>query len=106
MAQLFSLGVMQQSDPIEKAIQWLGFRRTFLHGERKILVGCLVRTPDWRPLRADWWRGKEVCIIGADLDGNFFLRHCDGTVHLWEHQLQRDTVLAPSVRDFVERIVE
>lgn len=95
---------MQQPDPIETAIKHLGFRRTLMHGDRKILVACLVRMSDWRPLRAEWWRGKEVCIIGADLDGNFFLRHCDGTIRLWEHQLQQDTVLAPSVRDFVRKI--
>jgi len=36
---------------------------------------------------AHWWRGKEVCIIGADLEGNFLLRHCDGTVRYWDHGL-------------------
>ena len=104
VAELGSLGVMEQPDSIEKAIRQLGFRRTIVHGDRRILVACLVRMSDWIPLRADWWRGKEVCVIGADLDGNFFLRHCDGTVRLWEQQLQRDSVLAPSVRDFVRMI--
>lgn len=93
-------------DPIDRAIARLWQRRTFLHGERNIVIACLVRTADWRPLRADWWRGKEACIIGADLDGNFLLRHCDGTVRYWSHQLQADEVLAPSVRDFVSGIVE
>ena len=97
---------MQQPDPIETAIRRLWLRRTFWHGERKIVVAFLIRTPDWRPLTADWWQGKEVSIIGADLDGNFFLRHCDGTVRHWDHRLQTDTVIAPSVRDFVQRIVD
>jgi hypothetical protein len=47
-----------------------------------------------------------VCVIGADLEGNFFLRHCDGTVRLWNHKAQADTVIAPSVRDFASRIIE
>ncbi|SRR5713101_6945551 len=97
---------MQQPDPIESAIRRLSFNRTIWHGERRITVACLVRTEDWRRLQADWWRGKEVCIIGADLDGNFFLRHCDGTVRHWDHRLQTDVVIARSVRDFVARIVE
>lgn len=67
-------------------------------------IACLIRTADWRPLTAPWWQGKEACIIGADLDGNFFLRHCDGSVRYWDHRLQADTVVAPSVRVFVSRI--
>ncbi len=47
---------------------------------------------------------KEVCIIGADLSGNFLLRHCDGSVRYWDHQSQADVVLAPSIRDFVARL--
>jgi hypothetical protein len=91
---------------MEGAIRRLWPCRTFWHGERKIRVACLIRQTDWRPLEADWWSGKEVYIIGADLDGNFFLRHCDGTVRYWDHQAQVDVVIAPSVQDFVVRIVE
>jgi hypothetical protein len=57
-------------------------------------------------LKADWWRGKEVCIIGADLGGNFLLRHCDGTVRYWDHARQADEVLALSVRSFVAGLLE
>ena len=92
-------------DPIDTAMkQW--HRRTFRHGDREIVVACLIRTPDWRLLKAPWWRGKEVCIIGADLDGSFLLRHSDGTVRLWDHRSQNDAVLAPSGREFVARLAE
>jgi hypothetical protein len=95
----------ERPDAIDAAIkQW--HRRTFRHGGREIVVACLVRTSDWRPLKAPWWRGKEVCIIGADIDGNFLLRHSDGTVRLWDHGSKTDTVLAPSVRDFVAALIE
>lgn len=89
-----------QPDPIDRAIRHFP-QRTFRHGERTFVVACLVRTADWRPLEAPWWRGKSVCIIGADLDGNFFLRHSDGSVRHWDHRLQSDTVVAASVREFV-----
>jgi len=97
---------MEQPDPIETAIRRIGLRRTFWGDERKIVIACLVRKADWRPLRADWWKGKDASIIGADLDGNFFLAHCDGTVRYWDHRLQSDSVVARSVRDFVTKIVE
>jgi hypothetical protein len=94
---------MEQPDPIEAAIRRFP-NRIFRHGERAMTIACLIRTADWRPLDAPWWRGKGVCIIGADLDGNFFLRHCDGSVRYWDHQVQADTVIAPSVREFVAKI--
>jgi hypothetical protein len=89
---------------IDAALEKLCVSRTFRHGERELVIACLVREADWRPLKAPWWKGKEVCIIGADLDGNFFLRHCDGTVRIWDHQLKKDEVIARSVREFVSGI--
>ena len=73
---------------------------------RKITVAVLIREEDWRPLNASWWRKKEVCIIGADLDGNFILRHSDGSVGLWDHKAQADSVLAPGVRQFAQQLTE
>ena len=95
---------MEQPDPIDRALVRLWPHRTFRHGDRTMTIACLIRTADWRPLKSPWWHGKEVSIIGADLDGNFFLRHCDGTVRHWDHRLQADTVVAPSVREFVAMI--
>jgi len=93
-------------DPMDKAIRNLSICRTFRNGDREIQIACLVREADWRPLKAAWWRGKEVCVIGADLEGNFLLRHCDGTVRYWDHKVHVDTVLSPSVREFVAAISE
>jgi hypothetical protein len=91
-------------EPIDVAFARLHERRTFHHHGRTVTIGLLIRHADWRPLRAPWWHGKEVCIIGADLEGNFILRHCDGTVRYWDHQSRTDTVVAASVRDFVSKI--
>ena len=102
-----SLAVMsQQPDPLDKAIRQLGLCRTWRGEDRELQLVCLVREEDWRPLKAPWWRGKEVCLIGADINGNFLLRHCDGTVRYWDHKTNTDTVLSPSVRAFVASIVE
>lgn len=87
-------------DPLEDAIRNLGVFRTFRNDEIEIEIACLVREADTRPLDAPWWRGKQVSIIGADLDGNLLLRHSDGSVRLWNHDTQSDTVVAKSVRDF------
>jgi hypothetical protein len=89
---------------LDRAIKDLGVRRTFRHGTRTIEIATLVREADWRPLRAPGWRGKEVCVIGTDLAGNFFLRHCDGSVRYWQHSLKADTVLTPSVDEFIRSI--
>lgn len=95
-----------QSDPMDKAIRNLGVYRTFRGNGREIQIACLVRTADWRPLKASWWRGKEASVIGADLEGNFLLRHCDGTVRYWDHRAKTDAVLSPSIREFVAAIAE
>jgi hypothetical protein len=93
-------------DPVESARRELYLRRRFPRGDTPIVIACLIREDDWRPLEAPWWRGKEVCIIGADLGGNFLLRHCDGTVRYWIHRTQTDEVLASSVRAFTAQLVE
>jgi hypothetical protein len=93
-------------DPIDRAIGYLSLRRRIRVGERHVELALLLRSEDWRPLKADWWRGKEVSVIGADLHGNFFLRHCDGSVRYWDHAEGDDTVVAASVREFVSRIEE
>ena len=95
---------MEQLDPIEHAHARLWPHRTFRFGDRSMTIACLIRTADWRPLDAPWWRGKQVSIIGVDLGGNFFLRHSGGAVLYWDHRLQADTVVAASVREFVEKI--
>jgi hypothetical protein len=93
------------SDQFDNAARNLWDKQTLRFGERQLVIACLIRSADWRPLKAQWWRGKEVCIIGADLDGNFFLRHCDGTVRFWDHKELKDHVLSPSVRDFVRSLM-
>ena len=93
------------SDSIDKAIDRLWQRRSFRFGDCDLEVACLIRKSDWRPLKAPWWRKKEACIIGVDLNGNFFLRHCDGSVRYWDHQAQADSIIADSVREFLGNLL-
>ena len=95
-----------ETDPIESAIKKLSYRRVIRIGDRDVTVACLLRAIDWRPLEAPWWTGKEVCIIGTDTDGNFFLRHCDGGVRYWDHKAQADSVISLSVKEFVRQFRE
>ena len=90
----------------DKAIKGLWERRTFRLGDRNLVVACLIRPDDWRPLSASWWTKKQSSIIGADLDGNFFLRHCDGGVRHWDHKAQTDTTIARSPQEFLSKLVK
>ena len=93
-----------KNDPLPNAINNLGLYRLFKHEGVDYRLACLLRDEDIRPLRASWWKGKEVCVIAVDLSGNFFLRHCDGSVRYWDHSAQKDIKVAPSVRGFVSKI--
>jgi hypothetical protein len=77
---------------------------TFRSGAREIRLLFLLPESLWRPLDARWWKGKEVCIIGGDEDGNYVLRHCDGTVRFWDHGRGSDETVAPSVRSFLDQL--
>jgi|SRR5689334_5499372 len=82
----------------------LYFDATYEHGDRSIRLVFLLPDSLWRPLRASWWRGKAVSIIGGDEVGNYILRHCDGSVRFWSHARGEDDILAPSVREFLARL--
>lgn len=73
---------------------------------RTVEIALLVRESDWRPLDAPWWKGKQVSLVGADMRGNFFLRHSDGSVRWWSHEDQRDLVVAKSVGEFAAMVFE
>jgi hypothetical protein len=77
---------------------------TFRAGAREIRLMFLLPESLWRPLRATWWKGKEASIIGGDEQGNYVLRHCDGTVRLWDHARATDEILAPSLRAFLDQL--
>jgi hypothetical protein len=96
---------MSEADTrFNKAARHLWERRTIRHSPQDIVLAVLLRSEDWRPIDAPWWKGKEASIIGADLKGNFLLRHCSGAVHYWDHHSQQDTVIAKSIGDLVDML--
>ena len=86
---------------IDKAIANLPRRSIVRKEGREFEVRSLVPYSEWRPLAAPWWKKKEACVIGDDSCGNFYLRVCDGTVRFWDHEVEQDEVLFPSVREFL-----
>lgn len=89
---------------LEKAAARIGVKPIFdLDGREIHVVGLFGWSP---PLIAKWWRGKQVTLIGVDVDGNFFLRHSDGSVRYWEHSKKAETVAAKSIREFCSRLRE
>jgi len=98
---------MNQHDIFENARTKVFWHRVVsLPDGRCVEIAVLLREEDWRPLAAPWWREKQASIIGADLAGNFFLRHCDGSVRYWDHSAQTNLTVAPSVQEFARRIRE
>jgi hypothetical protein len=93
------------SEPaLEKAASSIGVKPILDVDGREIhVVGIFAWSP---PLIAKWWRGKQVTIIGVDVDGNFFLRHSDGSVRYWEHSKKSDSVVAKSVKEFASKLRE
>jgi hypothetical protein len=96
--------VRRDAEAVERAFASFWKRTYPITPDRTLTIAFLIRAGDWRPLDAPWWRGKEVSIIGADIGGNFFLRHCDGSVRYWDHQKQTDEIIASGVVEFCERI--
>jgi hypothetical protein len=95
---------LKNDEAIDKALSRLFERRTFALPDRNLIVACLLRAKDWRPLRAPWWTKREVSIIGADLNGNFFLRHSGGSVLYWDHATQTDITIADSIVEFCAKL--
>ena len=96
---------LPMSDPVlEKAAARIGINPIFdLEGREIHVVGVMSWSP---PLVARWWRGKQVTIVAVDVDGNFFLRHSDGSVRYWEHARKSESVAAKSVKEFASKLRE
>ena len=95
----------QHDEQFDRAVDHVGWCNTINIDGRKVKIACLVRVADWRPLSASWWHGKQVCVVGADTDGNFFLRHPSGSILYWDHRLQKDVIVAKSANEFASLII-
>lgn len=89
---------------LEKAAREIGYMRLVDFNDTTYQLVAI--TPATPPLKAYWWRGKSAHIVAADVDGNFFLRHCDGSVRYWSHSKQEDIIAFKSVKEFTAAIKE
>ena len=98
------MSVTVSDSVLEKAASQIGMKPILdLDGREIHVVAVLGWSP---PLIARWWRGKQVNIVAVDVDGNFFLRHGDGSVRYWEHAKKADSFVAKSVKEFVSKLRE
>ena len=86
---------------LEKAIQEIGLKRKYEHDGSTYIVAFLIREEDQRPLSAPWWTGKLASVVGADIDGNFFIHQSSGKVLFWNHSAQKETEIANSLKEFL-----
>ena len=86
---------------IDRAIKYIGVKRKYFHEGTDYIIAFLIRDEGQKPLSAPWWHGKESSIIGADINGNFFLKHCDGTIRYWHHLSNSETIISSCLKNFL-----
>ena len=90
---------------IERAIKELPRRNAFKTGSQEFGVRTLFPVQAWSPHREPC-RHAGSLILGDDECGNLFLCAPDGSVSFWDHETDEETVLAASVEQFCEALVE
>ncbi|MEY2408093.1 MAG: hypothetical protein QOF48_763 [Verrucomicrobiota bacterium] len=90
---------------VERAIAALPKRDTFKTGGDEFSVRILFPVQSWRP-HTEPCRQAGSLVIGEDDCGNFFLYAPDSFVSFWDHETDEETVLATSVEQFCDSLVE
>ena len=90
---------------VERAIAALPKRDTFKTGGDEFGVHTLFPVQSWRP-HTEPCRQPGSLIFAEDDGGNFFLYAPDGSVSFWDHETDDETVLATSVEQFCDSLVE
>lgn len=95
----------KQNEAVERAIKRLWDKNLFPFHDGFLKIIHILPPFSSRPLRMSWWRGRDVSLIAIEENGNFFLRHCDGSVRYWIHADQRSEVVTASVKGFVRALL-
>src|SRR5688500_1512606 len=90
---------------IERAIEELPTRNAFKTGSEEFGVRTLYPVQAWTPHRKTG-RHAGSLILGDDECGKLFLCAPDGSVSFWDHETEEETLLAGSVEQFCEALVE
>src|SRR3954470_18865458 len=90
---------------VERAIAALPKRNTFKNGSDEFGVRTLFPVHSWKP-HTEPCRQAGSLILGEDGSGNCFLYAPDGSISFWDHETDEETVLATTVEEFVDSLVE
>jgi hypothetical protein len=90
---------------VKKAIAALPKRHAFKTRSDEFELRTLFPVESWRP-HTEPCRHAGSLVIGEDSSGNFFLCAPDGSVSIWDHETDDETVLAASVEEFLAALVE
>ena len=83
----------------------LSKRNIFKLGSDEFEVRTLFPVQSWRP-HTEPCRQAGSLILGEDSCGNFFLYAPDGSVSFWDHETDEETILAPTVEELCDSLVE
>src|SRR5688500_15448026 len=96
-------GSIQQA--VERAIAALSKRDTFKTATNELRLRRLFPVHSWRK-HIEPCRQAGSLVLGEDECGNFFLYAPNGSVSFWDHETDQETVLAASVEEFCDSLVE
>ena len=90
---------------VEIAIAALSKRDTFKTSTNEFRLRTIFPVQSWRK-HTEPCRQAGSLVLGEDDCGNFFLYAPDGSVSFWDHETDQETVLAASVEEFCDSLVE
>lgn len=90
---------------VERAIAALPQRSAFKTSSDEFGVRTLFPVQSWKP-HTEPCRQAGSLVLGEDGCGNFFLHAPDGSVSFWDHETEDESVLATSVEEFCDSLVE
>ncbi len=91
-------------DPIQKAKGDLWRTHNVSIGGSTSQIVLLIPANERIPFEVQWWRKKEASIVAVDIDGNFFLRYCDGSILLLKQGSKSLQMIAKSEKEFISMI--
>jgi hypothetical protein len=90
---------------VVQAIAGLSKRHAFRVGKQEFEVRTFYPVTSWQR-HAEPCRHPGSLIVGEDSCGNLFLYAPDGSVSFWDHETNEEMVLALSIEEFCNSLVE
>lgn len=90
---------------IERAIARLSTRDAIRIGGEEIQVRALFTVASWQQ-HTEPCRQVGSLVVGEDACGNVYLCAPDGTVSFWDQETNQETLLAATMEEFCDSLVE